>query len=67
MTTETMVDAFALQLKAFRIKHGYTQEQAADLFRIGLSTLQHWETGKVIPKPLTRDWITDVMNRKVQP
>jgi hypothetical protein len=31
------------QLRRWRAKHGYTQERAADLFRLSLKTLQHLE------------------------
>jgi predicted RNase H-like HicB family nuclease/DNA-binding XRE family transcriptional regulator len=43
------------ELKAFRQRHGLTQEQAAALFRVPWNTWARWETGRPhVPPPVVR-------------
>lgn len=39
-----------ITLKAARVNAGYTQEAAAKLLDISISTLKNWEKGKTFPK-----------------
>lgn len=42
-----------ITLKAARVNAGFTQERAAELLGISVSTLKNWEYGKTFPtKPM---------------
>lgn len=36
--------------RAARINAGYTQQEAADILGVSVSTLKNWENGKTYPK-----------------
>ena len=45
----TVEGAFAEQLRDWRTRRGYTQEQAAAWLRVPLRTYQEWEQGRREP------------------
>lgn len=43
---------FAEEIKTWRAKHGWTQEQAAAYLQVPLKTYQNWEWGRRAPQPI---------------
>lgn len=54
-------------LQAWRSSKRLTQAQAADLLRVGLSTYQHWESGKIEPRAGMKRFISLVISNIIIP
>lgn len=42
-------------VKCVRIKTGYSQEQLARILHVSFATINRWENGKSMPRPLAED------------
>ena len=58
----SMGEAFPEKLKTYRMIHGLTQQQLADVLGVVLPTVQTWETGIHQPRPKTRERVLGVID-----
>lgn len=49
-----------ITLRAARVNAGYTQQRAAELIGVSLSTIKNWEAGKSFPNQPMIDKICEV-------
>lgn len=57
-----MENVFSRRLRAWRIEHKLSQEQAAELMHVSTRALQTWESGAQFPRLDTFLLIADTMN-----
>ncbi len=54
-------EPFFLWLIGQRKKLYMTQQQAADAFQVSKSTIQKWESGKIVPPAHTQAWTSKII------
>jgi putative transcriptional regulator len=55
-----------IDIKAFRIRLGFTQEDLARKLGLSLSTVAKWEQGVTAPSRLAREKIDRFLNRELK-